>query len=578
MLNQNLLYKALLNNQLLPTAKLAKAKQDCLKQGINLETFLIDNKLIKEPDLYQAMAKELRIPYVDLHTTVIRKDILLAVPEPIAESHQLVAYDKDETSVKIAATEPDDLQTIEFLAKKFNSQIDIALTSPTSLKQALQQYHKSLKAEFAELTNPAKPSTPNPDKPAELKKLAEDLPVIRIVDTLLEYAVFERASDIHVEPTEQEVIVRYRVDGLLRDVMSLPKEAQDGLTARIKILANLKLDEHRLPQDGRFKIKTKDYQFSFRVSIIPVFDGEKIVLRLLQESGQALTLEQLGLQPNPLTILKRNIDKPHGMILVTGPTGSGKTTTLYSVLNVLNTNDVNISTIEDPIEYRLPRLNQSQVSPRIGFTFANGLRSLLRQDPDIIMVGEIRDLETAEIAIHAAMTGHLVLSTLHTNDAVGTLPRLLDMGIAPFLVASTTNIIVAQRLVRKICGNCATSYKLNKKNLDDLAKQINLANILSTLKRENVIKTTGKTLENLTFKKGAGCKQCNNQGYRGRLGIYELFEITASVAQLILNRASANELKKEAQKQNMLTMLEDGFIKAVQGITSIEEVLRVTMD
>ncbi|MFZ5391528.1 MAG: GspE/PulE family protein [Patescibacteria group bacterium] len=577
MLNQNLLYKALLNNQLLTSAKLNKAKQDCLKQGLSLEKFLIDNQLVKENDLYQAMAQELKIPFVDLHSTVIRKDILLAVPEPIAESHQLVAYDKNATAVKIAAIEPDDLPTFEFLGKKFNSQIEVALTSPTSLKQALQQYHKSLKAEFAELTKEDKPKTAA-GQPVELKKLAEDLPVIRIVDTLLEYAVFERASDIHIEPTEQEVIVRYRIDGLLRDVMSLPKEAKDGLIARIKILANLKLDEHRLPQDGRFKITNKDYQYSFRVSIIPVFDGEKIVLRLLQESGQALTLEQLGLQPNPLTILKRNIDKPHGMILVTGPTGSGKTTTLYSVLNVLNTNDVNISTIEDPIEYRLPRLNQSQVSPRIGFTFANGLRSLLRQDPDIIMVGEIRDLETAEIAIHAAMTGHLVLSTLHTNDAVGTLPRLLDMGIAPFLVASTTNIIVAQRLVRKICPNCAIDYKLSKTNLNDLAEQINLDNILKTLKRENVIKSAGKTLDSLSFKRGAGCKQCNNQGYRGRIGIYEIFEISEQVSQLILNRAPASELKKEAQRQNMLTMLEDGFIKAANGITSLEEIMRVTMD
>jgi type IV pilus assembly protein PilB len=412
----------------------------------------------------------------------------------------------------------------------------------------------------------------------DLKKLAADLPVVRIVDTLLEYAVFEDASDIHIEPEEKEINVRYRVDGILRHVMTLPKNVQQGISARIKILANLKVDEHRLPQDGRFKINNKEYKVSFRVSIIPTFDGEKIVMRLLKEKAQILSLEQLGFQQSSLEMIKRNIEKPHGMILVTGPTGSGKTTTLYTVLNILNTPEVNICTVEDPIEYRMAHVNQSQVNAKIGFTFASGLRSLLRQDPDIIMVGEIRDQETAEIAIHAAMTGHLVLSTLHTNDAVTTLPRMADMGVASFLIASTTNLIIAQRLVRKICPNCIQSYNLDKPAVDELGKILNVDEIIIALKKVKVIANNQDKFESLLFYRGKGCKQCNGTGYKGRLGIYETLEITPDIAELIMKKATEKEIKDAALKQDMITMIEDGFIKAKNGITTIEEIMRVTKE
>ncbi|MBI5465884.1 MAG: type II/IV secretion system protein [Candidatus Kerfeldbacteria bacterium] len=577
MLNQDYLTQAALANKILTPAELKKVKDELKRDRLTLEEYLLKKHLVTEEVLYETVAKHLNLPFIDLKNSVIRKDVLMAVPEPIAQAHQIIAFDQDQQKVKIAATDPDDLQTFEFLEKKFNVKPEIFLTTPTSIREVLKQYHKSLKAEFAEITK-KEGADKEEVKGSELQQLAEDLPVVRIVDTLLEYAIFERASDIHIEPTETEVVVRYRIDGVLRDVMNLPKNVQAGLVARIKILSNLKLDEHRLPQDGRFKVKTNEYEVSFRVSIIPVFDGEKIVMRLLQESSQILTLEQLGFQPGPLGIVKRNIDKPHGMLLVTGPTGSGKTTTLYSVLNVLNTPDVNICTVEDPVEYRMPRINQSQVSPRIGFTFAGGLRALLRQDPDIIMVGEIRDQETAEIAIHAAMTGHLVLSTLHTNDAVGTLPRLLDMGVAPFLVASTTNLIIAQRLVRKICQNCITSYQLTKKNIEDLSLQIDIKSLMKTMEREGIVMSSDQGVETLLFYRGKGCKQCGQEGYKGRLGIYEAFEITKEISELILNRASASELRAVALKQGMLTMLEDGFIKAKSGITTLEEILRVTKD
>ncbi|MFA4818938.1 MAG: GspE/PulE family protein [Patescibacteria group bacterium] len=577
MLNQDYVTKIALDNKIISPVDLKKIKAELKSGDLNLEDYLIKERLTTDEALYMLLAKRFDLPFVDLKNVTIRKDILLAIPEPIAQTHQIVAFDKDDKSIKIATTDPDDLQTFEFIEKKFGLKAEIHLTSPTAIREVLKQYHKSLRAEFAEITKDDK--TADPARAGnDLQKLAEDLPIVRIVDTLLEYAIFERASDIHIEPTEAEVIVRYRVDGVLRDVMTLPKAVQPGLTARIKILSNLKLDEHRLPQDGRFKIKTKEYEFSFRVSIIPVFDGEKIVMRLLQESGQVLTLEQLGFQKSVLLKVKRNISKPHGMILVTGPTGSGKTTTLYSVLNVLNTPEVNISTVEDPIEYRMPRINQSQVSPRTGFTFAAGLRALLRQDPNIIMVGEIRDMETAEIAIHAAMTGHLVLSTLHTNDAVGTLPRLLDMGVAPFLVSSTVNVIVGQRLVRKICQNCIVSYKLTGKNIEDIDSQLNLKELMADLAKEGAVASINQKIESMLFYRGKGCKQCNQEGYRGRIGIYEIFEVDPEVANLILNRAPSQELFKAARKQGMITMFEDGFIKAKAGITTIEEVLRVTRE
>jgi type IV pilus assembly protein PilB len=345
-------------------------------------------------------------------------------------------------------------------------------------------------------------------------------------------------------------------------------------------LANLKIDEHMVPQDGRFKIALKEDRYAFRVSILPVYEGEKIVMRLLHEGEKPLSLNDLGFLPEPKKLVEDAIKKPHGMILVTGPTGSGKTTTLYSVLGLLNTPEVNISTIEDPIEYHVDGINQSQVNPRVGFTFASGLRSFLRQDPDIIMVGEIRDAETAEIAIHAAMTGHLVLSTLHTNDAPTTLPRLLDMDIPPFLVAFTANIIIAQRLVRKICEHCKESYMLEKEVITELEALSDVGQITTLFTDQKIsLKASEKKLENMEFFRGKGCAKCNHSGYKGRVGIYEVLEITKELAGMINKRATAEEIKKYArEKQHMLTMLQDGLVKAKQGITSIEEVLRVTRD
>lgn len=575
MLSQQQIKNALIKEKLISKKDFEQISAASRKEKKSLEEYIIDKNIIAEELLYETLANSLKIPFINLKNQIISGDILFLLPEPIARTHELVIFGKEKNILKLAVLDPENIQIFEFIERKTGLKTKIYLTNPSGLLEILKQYHRGLDIkEFA----PSEAKTEKRKSDKDLKELAQDLPVIRIVDSILEYAIFENASDIHIEPLEKETTVRYRIDGILREVMTLPKFAQPGIVARIKVLSNLKLDEHRLPQDGRFKIESKEYKVSFRVSIMPIFDGEKVVMRLLWESGKILTLEQLGLQERPLEIVKRNIKKPHGMILVTGPTGSGKTTTLYSVLNLLNKPGVNIATVEDPIEYRMPGINQSQINPKIGFTFANGLRSLLRQDPDIIMVGEIRDQDTADIAVNAAMTGHLVLSTLHTNDAITTLPRLLEMGIPSFLVASTTNIIIAQRLVRKTCANCIQSYHLTAKEITELNKQFNLKNILATMARERAILRSEDSLGSLLFYKGKGCKQCENEGYKGRMGIYEVLEITDEVARLINTNAKAPELREMAKKQQMLTMLEDGFIKAKAGITTIEEILRVAKE
>src|SRR3989338_3718042 len=452
MLSDKKIKAILLANKILEPADVEKYSAQAEEKGATLEKFLLTSNLISEDILYNAAAAFYNLPFVNLKNTAIDKEVLFLIPEPVASKYEILAFAKDGQSLSLALTDPDDVQTIEFIKRKAQLPLKLFISTPGAINDSVKQYHQNLEDELSSIRTKtggklaAEVSEAEAKDPSKLQDLAKDLPVIRVVDTLLEYAIFEGASDIHIESLEKAVLIRYRVDGILRDVMDLPKSLQDGLVARIKILSNLKIDEHRLPQDGRFKIENKDYKISSRVSIIAVYDGEKVVMRLLDEGKKILTLEQLGLQPKVLDSVKADLSKPNGIILVTGPTGSGKTTNLYTMMDILNKPGVNISTIEDPIEYRMPRVNQSQANPKIGFTFATGLRALLRQDPNIIMVGEIRDRETAGIAVNAAMTGHLLLSTLHTTDAATTLPRLLDMGIEPFLIASTVNVAIGQRL------------------------------------------------------------------------------------------------------------------------------------
>lgn len=551
------------------------------KKAINkrktLEQFVVDEGIVEEEDVYGALAKEFEVPFMALKGKEIKKDILNMIPAPLAQTHHVVAFDANKKTVSIAMLDPGDLQTIEFIERKTGLVATVYITAPGDISDALRRYHADLESDISI----SQISDNGEDVGAgELQKAAEELPIVNIVNSILEHAVYEGASDIHIEPAEAEVVVRYRVDGVLKGVMNLPKKVQQGIIARIKILSNLKIDEHMIPQDGRFKIQISDEKLAFRVSILPVYEGEKIVMRILHEGQKPLSLDQLGFLPGPRAIVEEAIEKPHGMILVTGPTGSGKTTTLYSVLGILNKPEVNISTIEDPIEYHVGGINQSQINTRVGFTFAAGLRSFLRQDPDIIMVGEIRDAETGEIAIHAAMTGHLVLSTLHTNDAPTTLPRLLDMDIPPFLVAFTANIIIAQRLVRKVCEHCKKEYTLDKDELKELASVFDMKRMKDLFADHDIKLKTGEShLEKMTFYRGEGCRRCGKTGYKGRVGIYEVLDITKDLTSMINKRATAEEIKSYARdKQKMITMLQDGLIKAKQGITTIEEILRVTRD
>jgi len=571
----------LLDAGLVNKAQFDKAFKQAKKTSQKVGDVLISNGLIIQEELIKLEAYILGIPFVNLEKEIVPAKILKIIPEPVARSHNIVAFRKKGKNLEVAMLDPEDLRTIEFIKKTANLKILPRLTTPKSIKNVLRQYQKTLAAEFediikkeAAIITTVKEEEPLEEK-EELIKVAGELPVIRIVDTIIKHAILERASDIHIEPIEKEVIVRYRIDGILRNAMTLPKTAASGIVARVKVLSDLKLDEHRLPQDGRFKIETEDYRYSIRVSILPVFDGEKVVMRLLPEEAKAFTLESLGLRGEALEMMQDNLRKPVGMILVTGPTGCGKTTSLYAMLEILNTPAVNISTVEDPVEYRMPRINQTQVNPRIGLTFASGLRSLVRQDPDIIMVGEIRDQETAALAINAALTGHLVLSTLHTTNAAGAIPRLIDMECEPFLISSTLNVIVGQRLVRRLCKD-KEKYKLSKSEIKNLEKYCNLEDVLRILKEEKIISKNQK-LEDIIFFRPKPSRE-SPDGYKGRIGIFEVLPITETIKGLIVKRATSDELQSQAQTEGMRTMTEDGFVKAARGVTTIEEVLRVIIE
>jgi type IV pilus assembly protein PilB len=581
-LNKLLKAKKIITSELI--GKL-EAEMVATKSPLAWEDFLISKKAISENDLLNIKSSLLKTPVVDLKEVSLTPEVLSLVPEPIAHRHKIISFSKSDKELFLAMVDPTDIQIREFMQKKTNLKVKPFIMSVTSWNFGLAKYHTNLEGEIQHLVDEGDSKDSQKvttgvaaDLQEELKKMAEQIPVVRVVDTLLEYAVMEKASDVHIEPQEHTIVVRYRIDGVLHDVMTLPKAIQPALVARIKVLASLKIDEHRLPQDGRFKIEKEGYKYSLRISTIPIFDGEKIVIRLLDESSKAMSLEQLGFLKSQLDIVNQNIHKPHGMLLVTGPTGSGKSTTLYAVLSILNTKSVNISTIEDPIEYRIVGANQMQVNTKIGLSFAIGLRALLRQDPNIIMIGEIRDAETAEEAMHAAMTGHIVLSTLHTNSAAGALPRLIDIGEEPYLIASTVNAVMGQRLMRVICSDCKTEERVDVATQANLEKLFTLDKLIEVLKRESIVDSKIKTFSDLKFYKGKGCEKCNMTGYRGRISIHEILEVTPQIAEMIIKRSSSQELQDASEKNGMVLLWQDGFIKAVQGQTTIEEILRVTKE
>ncbi len=537
---------------------------DSKRMGQNIADLLISQGFINADYFYNIVARYLGVGRINLGSQSIEEGILRALSEELARQKRVIVFAKEpDGTIDVAMEDPSDLETIEFLKKNLKANIKPFLTSPDDLNRGFSFYGRHLTEDFKKIIEENIQVTLR-KKLGSIEEAAKDVPIVAIIDSLLSYANSLRASDIHIEILENAILVRYRVDGVLHEIIRIPKEVHPAIVARIKLLGGLKIDEHLKPQDGRFRYKVGPDLIDVRVAIIPVFYGEKIEMRLLPSTQKPLSLEELGILEDTRKIVEENIKKTYGMILVCGPTGSGKTTTLYSILNILNQPEVNIVTIEDPIEYDIKYINQTQINQLAGITFAGGLRAILRQDPNIIMVGEIRDEETAEISVHSALTGHLLLSSLHTNDAATSVPRLVDMKIAPFLVAAVLNVCLAQRLVKKICLDCIESYSPAPDLIELLEKQLKEVNTNSKMK-------TPKLLY-----RGRGCSVCNQTGYRGRIGIFEALNIDEEIRKLIISRDfSLDNLNNLAKSRGMITMFEDGLRKAAIGITTIEEVLRV---
>ncbi len=510
------------------------------------------------------------IQFIELAGKTIPKEILSQIPEALARKYQVVPFALKDKTLYIAMTDPENEEALNTIRKSSGKSVEVFITTQDDVNHILDQY-TSLQSDLNELVKTGEEletvdeEKENKDKDEEI---TEASPAAKIVASLLKRSVREKASDIHIEPLEEEVQVRFRVDGVLRKVLTLPKQIQSGIVSRVKILSNMKIDETRLPQDGRIQIMLDGEKVDFRISTLPTVNGEKVVARVLIHSKGVMSFEDQGIQGRNLVSINDNIKKAHGMILVTGPTGSGKSTTLYAIINKIKSDDINIITMEDPVEYRMPQVNQSQVNSKIDFTFASGLRSILRQDPDVVMVGEIRDRETADISINAALTGHIVLSTLHTNDSGGAIPRLLDMGIEPFLITSSLNAVVGQRLCRKICDRCRKESDIKPEDLEAVKKEIDDL----PEPEKSAAKKGGK------FYIGAGCDACGNSGYKGRIGIYEILNMSEPVKVLTLHHASTSEIMTLAKQEGLITMKQDGILKAFQGLTTIEEIWRVARD
>ncbi len=559
----------LLKSNVVSESDFDEAREEADRSGQSITNVLIGLGKITEQYMMELLENYYNLPGIDLKQVAIPDNVLNLVPEAMAKSKKMVlfAYDEDKKLYKVAMSDPLDYETLEYLRAKLGVWVEPYFTTSVSLKYGLSQYKQAVGSEFNQLINENVQKFMSASGETDLAKLAGIVPIVTILDSIIEHGVDLNASDIHFEPLQREVIVRYRVDGVLHEASTLNKEIGPILVARVKVLANLQIDEHRVPQDGRFRFEAGDKGvIDLRVNIMPILNGEKVEMRLLKSLTRPLSFEELGISPAGAKIIEDEIKKPHGMFLVTGPTGHGKTTTLYAILHILNKPEVNIVTIEDPIEYEIPRVNQTQVNVKAGITFANGLRSLLRQNPDIIMIGEIRDNETVDIAVQSALTGHLVLSSLHTNDAPSAIPRLIDMGAQSFLLSSTLNIVVAQRLVRRICTSCIESYEITPEMKALVDSQIALSG-------DTHIKNVPKLLY-----RGRGCKICGNSGFQGQVGIFELLQITEAIRGLIIKQAELSEIRTMAIGNGMVTMFEDGLAKVERGVTTIEEVIRVVRE
>jgi type IV pilus assembly protein PilB len=575
----------LIKHGLVTADGLAKLKAEADKNATPLFTYLVSNKAITDEDLTKAVAEVSKVPYVNLSDARINTEILTLLPREIAERYMAVPLGEMQNRLVVAMLDADNVQAVDFLSNKINRPLKVYTASEAGIRNILKQYETRLdtqmsgvlqnEADASVLAEQVKDATKD-----NIKTIVQDSPISKALSAILEYAAKNRASDIHIEPLEKELKIRCRIDGVLREIMKLPKPTEAALVSRIKILSNLKIDEHRIPQDGQFTIMVDGKAIDLRIAIAPIVWGEQVVIRLLDKSGTSLKLEQMGYTGRALRTIRKGLEQPNGMILTSGPTGSGKSTSLYALIQEIKNDTINIVTLEDPVEYKMDGINQIQVNADVGLTFASGLRSILRQDPDVVMVGEIRDKETAQLAVQAALTGHLVFSTLHTNSAAGILPRLLDMGIEPFLIASTVHTVIGQRLVRRIATEGKEAYRSDGPETEAIHQT------LGTLlpEKSSDVQTVAEDLgynnlplrdENAYTLYRAKNSPENPGGFHGRMGLYEVFEITEEIQDLIIKRSTSSEIQKVAQEQGMVTMREDGYLKALAGNTTLAEVNRV---
>ena len=583
--------KLLKQGEIVNDSQLDELKTLAKRSKQSLQETVIDQKVISDEKLTKMIGELIDVPFVRIEPKDILDDVLKKIPEHIARQYNVVLFAiNDDGSLSLAMEDPDDVQALNFIQKEIGYNTKVFLATKSNILDCLENYRGDMNDELDEVISVQKDASAE-DQNVSQDDFAENSPIAQTVNLLLEYAIKSNASDIHIEPREDYVQVRYRIDGVLKEVNKLPRNVHGALVSRIKILSNLKIDERRVPQDGRFKIKVSGKQYALRVSTLPIADGEKVVMRILDESNQAISLDKLGYWGLSLATVKDAMAQPNGMILVTGPTGSGKSTSLFSILSELNTPDVNISTIEDPVEYKIPGVNQTQTNAKAGMTFASGLRALLRQDPNIIMVGEIRDGETANLGVQAALTGHLVFSTLHTNNAATCLPRLLDMGIEPFLIASTVKAVIGQRLVRRLCMNCRQEYVPNAEELSYIVQMFSLKQgsiqrlhelegqaFADKIGGDTPMGSTDVTIQRLWRPNPEGCDECNHVGFKGRVGIYEVLGISVPIQKMITANATSNDIQEQAISEGMVTMQTDGLIKSLRGVTTIEEVLRATRE
>jgi type IV pilus assembly protein PilB len=584
-----LLEQVLKERQLISSATLDALRMQSAQDGKSILSLIVEQNLIEQEDLVKIQAEVNKLPYANLTQIVVPPDVVNLIPKDTAKSYMAVPFGRLHGRLAVGMLDPTNIQAVDFITRKINQPLTVYMVSEKSVDRILGQYRADVSQEVSDVVSslqqivPEKKADNKPITTVNLQNLVQDAPITRALNTILEYAAQQNASDIHIEPREKELKIRYRIDGILHDTMTLPKAVEPALISRIKILSNLKIDEHRIPQDGQFQIASSGREIDLRIAISPVVWGEQVVIRLLDKDGALLTLDALGFRGVAFKRVKEGLHRPHGMTLSTGPTGSGKSTTMYAAIQEIKNVAINIVTLEDPVEYKMDGINQIQVNSEVGLTFASGLRSILRQDPNVVMVGEIRDKETADLAVQAALTGHVVLSTIHTNSASGVLPRLLDMGIEPFLIASTVNTVIGQRLVRRLCPKCKKAEQSNQVETDSI-KQV-LADILPKSAADAKTATEHAGYENLplvnqsayTLYRAVGCSACTN-GYSGRTGIYEVFVMSNEMEHMLAAHATTNDIQAQAQKEGMINMKQDGYLKVLTGVSTLEEVARVAAD